>query len=186
METRTYRHSRAFKGFSVAWFLGLFVLSQVGFWRSVHVSDRSGIAVCAIMGVMFAGLAFLGLRIRRSQPYLTLSSEGIQIAHPALPLIPWNDVKALYRRDLTTHSVVEVVLTPADKYERLSPRWRLSRIALERTPEGPAFSVLVTSLDAPADQVCQEMQRSFRDFISKSSNKTPQATAVGQLTDHGD
>ena len=178
METRTYRQSRTSKSLRAGLFFGLFLLSQLGFWHSVRVSDRNGIAVCAIMGVMFAGLAFLGLRIRRSQPYLTLSSEGIRIAHPGLPLIPWNDVKALYRRDLTTHSVVEVVLTPADKYERLSPRWRLSRIALERTPEGPAVSVLVTSLDAPADQVCQEMQRSFQDFISKSPNKTLPATAT--------
>ena len=178
METRTYCQSRTSKSLRVGLFLGLFLLSQLGFWHSVHVADRSGIAVCTMMGMMFAGLAFLGLRTRSSRPYLTLSSEGMQIAPPDFPLIPWNDVKALYRRDLTTHSVVDVVLTPADKYERLSPGWRLSRIALERTPEGPAVSVLVTSLDAPADQVCQEMQRWFQDFISKSSNKTLQAPAA--------
>jgi hypothetical protein len=178
METRIYRHSRTSKGFKVMWFVGLFVLSQVGFWHSVRVSDRSGIAVCAIMGLMFAGLTFLGLRLGSSRPYLTLSSEGIHVAPPGLPLIPWSDVKALYRRDLTTHSVVEIVLTPADKYERLSPRWKLSRIALEHTPEGPAVCVLITSLDAPADQVCREMQESFQNFTSKPSNKALQATAA--------
>jgi hypothetical protein len=174
MEPRIYRHSRTSKGFRVGWFIGLFVLSQVGFWRSIHDSDRSGMAVCGIMGLIFAGLALLGLRLNSSRPYLTLSTEGIQVARPGLPLIPWSDVRALYRRDLTTHSVVEVVLTPADKYEQLAPRWRLSRIALERTPEGPAVCVLITSLDAPADQVCQEMQQSFQDFKSTSSNKALQ------------
>src|SRR5882672_3539037 len=105
METLTYRFSRRRKRLGVVWFAGLFVLSQAGFWHSFRVSDRRGIVACAIMGVTFAGLAFLGLRLRSSQPYLTISSEGIRTANSGLPLIPWSDVKALYRHDLTTHSV---------------------------------------------------------------------------------
>jgi hypothetical protein len=128
------------------------------------------------MGLVFAGLAFLGIRLGSSQPCLTLGSEGLQAASSGLPLIPWGDVKALYRRDLTTHSVVQIVLTPAHKYERLAPKWRLSRISLERTPEGPAVSVLITSLDSPADQVCREIQEALHDFRSRSANKHLQPT----------
>jgi hypothetical protein len=170
MEIRTFRHSRTTNRLSIVLFVGLFLLSQIGFWQSVRASDGGGIAICAVMGVMFAGLAVMGLRLSSSRPYLSLSSEGIELAHLGLPLIPWSDVKALYRRDLMTHSVVEIVLRHTDKYERLAPRWRLSRIALERTPEGPAVCVLITSLDAPPDRVVEAMQQAFQDFVSKSSN----------------
>ena len=172
METRTYYLSGRFKRFSVILFLGWFILSLGLLWRSIRVSDSGGILASIAMGLVSGTFAFGALRRSASRPYVTLNSEGIQTANPGLPFIPWSDVKALYRHDLTTHSVVKVVLTSADKYAKLAPRWKLSKVAMERTPNGLAVCFLITSLDVPPDQVCREFRQTFEN---SQSEKPPQS-----------
>jgi hypothetical protein len=138
---------------------------QLAFWKEFRTPDSAqwshNLFWTGLISV-FVG-SFITLFIRQSlkrQPYLIIDMEGLRVPSIGIPLIPWRDVRDIRRRgDLWGHSYIDLFLRAEDAYVQRLTGWRHRQANLTRKLGDPVFSFIITSLDVPAEQIYQTIQR---------------------------
>jgi hypothetical protein len=147
-------------------------LMQCAFWKAYfqpHSSLRShNLIFTGIMTMFFGALLFMALWIfAKWRPYFVINSDGFRFGKNRI-LIQWSNVKQIRERsDLWRHRYIDFELFDNNAYLCQIVGWRYIEAKFFIKLGFPIVSLMITSLNRPADRIFELVEV----YVAKAKSK---------------